>query len=100
MFLEEEGLEILEAGDGHQALEVLETRGVDLVITDNKMPNMTGLELIRAAKARFPSLPFIVVSTRAEAEDFGPSEPRAIISKPIPLDELKQQVDEVLNETV
>ena len=73
----EEGVKILEAEDGRQALEVLETSGVDLVITDNQMPNMTGLELIKAAKARFPSLPFIVVSTMAEAEDFGPLEPRA-----------------------
>ena len=38
--------EILEARDGQEALEILRTRRVDLLITDIRMPNMDGLELV------------------------------------------------------
>ena len=97
--LEEGEIEILEAGDGREALEVLEGGAVDLVVADNQMPNMTGLELMKAAQERFPSLPFIVVSSTAEEVDFKPFGPRAIMSKPFQLADLKHKVDEVLGET-
>ena len=97
--LEEEEVEILEAEDGRQALKVLEEGAVDLVVTDNQMPNMTGFELMKVAQERFPSLPFIVVSSTAEEVDFKPLGPRAIMSKPFHLADLKDKVDEVLGET-
>ena len=45
-------VEVLEAGDGREALQVLEVESVDLVLTDCKMPNMTGVELMQEAQSR------------------------------------------------
>lgn len=42
---------VLTAKSGADALQVLRTRPVDLLITDQKMPEMTGIELVRAARA-------------------------------------------------
>jgi CheY-like chemotaxis protein len=46
--LEMQGYDCQEVGNGLEALQTLQTSPFDLVITDNKMPVMTGLELIQA----------------------------------------------------
>jgi two-component system chemotaxis response regulator CheY len=67
---------IHEAGNGRQALEILATADIDAVITDLNMPEMNGIELLRAIAARpgHDRLVRIVISTdgsdarRAEAQ--------------------------------
>lgn len=51
-----------ETGDGNQALEMIEQREFNLVVTDLKMPKMSGLELLQAIKDRRPQLPVVVIS--------------------------------------
>ncbi len=55
----------LEAGDGLEALEVLEREWMDVVVTDINMPNMNGEELLEklSADAMRCSIPVLVVST-------------------------------------
>lgn len=61
--LEELGFEALEAGDGLQAMGVLEGRpDVTLLLSDCRMPRMGGLELAEAATARWPHLRVVLVS--------------------------------------
>ncbi len=96
--LEGPELRILEAADGEQALEALAADSVDLVITDCQMPKMSGLDLMRQARDDHPSLPFIVVSSTADPEDFAPLNPSAIMGKPFHLLDLKEAVDEALIE--
>ncbi len=61
---------VLEAGNGKEALEVLKNNQVDLVMTDINMPEMNGLELIEALKSNpeTKKIPVIVISTEG-AED-------------------------------
>jgi CheY-like chemotaxis protein len=54
---------ILTAGNGEEALRVLESHRVGLVVTDLKMPVMNGFEFILHIKKRYPSLPVIVLSS-------------------------------------
>ena len=55
----------LEAGDGIEALALLEREAIDVVMTDVNMPNMDGEQLLErlAADPRFRSLPVMVIST-------------------------------------
>ena len=94
--LEEPEVEVLEAGNGREALELLEGVGVDLVVTDCQMPTMTGVELMAEAKTRYPKLPFIVVSSTAREEDLQDLQPLAVMSKPFRMSDLKEAVDQVL----
>jgi two-component system chemotaxis response regulator CheY len=57
--------EILEAGDGEQALALLESHEVDLLLTDINMPGMSGTELLRriAVDARWRNLTRVIIST-------------------------------------
>ncbi|MBQ3573644.1 MAG: helix-turn-helix domain-containing protein, partial [Clostridia bacterium] len=50
------------ARDGSEALDIIKDKGADIVITDLKMPIMSGTELIAAATCEFPDIKFIVVS--------------------------------------
>lgn len=56
------------ASDGVEALEEVEKRVFDAVITDYHMPNMDGIELIRELRklARFKSKPILVLSTEMD----------------------------------
>lgn len=62
-------LHIVEAGNGREALEWLRTQDrVDLVITDIRMGEMNGIELIKRAKESHPSTPFVIISGYDEFE--------------------------------
>jgi two-component system chemotaxis response regulator CheY len=54
-----------EAGDGCEALEVLKTETVGLILSDINMPNMNGLELLSRLKSdqAFKNVPVVMVST-------------------------------------
>jgi len=58
---------IVEAEDGVLALRVLKSQKVDLVISDWNMPNMTGLELLKAVRSDedLKSTPFLMVTAEA-----------------------------------
>jgi CheY-like chemotaxis protein len=65
--LEDLGHEVLEASSGEQALRVLRRKnGVDLVITDQLMPGMTGTQLIAAIRSERPELPIILATGYSE----------------------------------
>jgi len=57
-----------EASNGRNALDFLGSHDVDLMLTDFAMPGMTGGDLMRAARERFPSLRFVVLTFHQELE--------------------------------
>jgi len=93
------GYRTLQASDGEEALQLLSREEVDVVLTDVMMPQMNGLDLLRAIKERTPDQAVIVMTgyadkevvlkaLKADADDF--------ISKPINLLQLKTTIDKVL----
>ncbi|MBV9548403.1 MAG: response regulator, partial [Alphaproteobacteria bacterium] len=64
--LEELGHVALEAHSGPHALEILRREKVDLVITDQAMPQMTGVQLLENVRAEWPGLPAILATGYAE----------------------------------
>jgi two-component system chemotaxis response regulator CheY len=56
--------EILEAGDGVEALRLLEAHPVGLVLTDINMPKMNGIELLRAVRSspQWHDIPVVMIS--------------------------------------
>ena len=61
--------QLLLAGNGREALQLLEKQPVDLVLSDLMMPEMDGWQLLKTAKERFPDLPFVLLTARVEAQD-------------------------------
>jgi two-component system chemotaxis response regulator CheY len=59
--------ECWEAGDGREALALVESRAVDLILTDFNMPGMDGLEMIRELKKdeRKSRIPVVMITTQS-----------------------------------
>jgi CheY-like chemotaxis protein len=82
------GYEVVEAGSGEDALELLEEITPDLLLTDHLMPGLSGVELAKAARERIPSLPTLIISGYAELEGLAPELPR--LTKPFRNSELAE----------
>ena len=67
--LTREGYRVVLASDGRAALERVQAGGVDLIVTDLKMPGLTGLELLRAAKALMPDVDVILLTAFGTVEE-------------------------------
>jgi PAS domain S-box-containing protein len=70
-FLEECDVQLLEAGNGKEALEMLQQCRPDVIVMDMQMPEMDGYETMRRLRddARFVALPIIAVTASAMEED-------------------------------
>lgn len=62
LILQRQGYRILTAESGKEALELLAAGGIDLVLSDQMMPGMTGTELTKTIKASRPAMPVILIS--------------------------------------
>jgi two-component system, NtrC family, response regulator AtoC len=60
--LGQDGIEALAARSGAEALTLLETRAVDVVVSDIRMPGMDGMQLLAAVQARWPELPVLMLT--------------------------------------
>jgi ATP-dependent Lon protease len=87
------------AGNGAEALEVMAREDVDLVVTDLKMEQMDGIELLQQINRTNPEIPVIMVTgfaTVTSAVDALKQGAAHYLGKPVNLDELRQTVREVL----
>jgi CheY-like chemotaxis protein len=60
--LEKAGFHVITAASAKDALEILKTTNVDLVVPDHLMPEMTGAQLVADVKRMHPTLPFMLLS--------------------------------------
>ena len=96
-----DGAEVVEAGDGVEGLSVLDSGAVDLVFSDVNMPNMGGIDFVKAIRGRADGgdIPIVMVTTEGgqdamgEAKDAGAS---GYVVKPFTADKLKSVLEEVL----
>ena len=63
LLLQEDVEEVLQAGDGQEAIRLLETHPVDIAILDFEMPIKTGLEVLEWSKSQRPQLKVVIVTT-------------------------------------
>jgi len=89
--LEDLGHVPLEARSGEEALAILDGTAVDLVITDQAMPQMSGAQLIATIKSRWPGMPVILATGYAELPA-GVEQDWQKLSKPFSEPELKQAI--------
>jgi len=92
---------IHEAGDGQEALELLKSQSVDLVLTDINMPKMDGIQLLGALKAspRWQKIPVVMITTEGgetkvgEAVRLGAA---GYVRKPFTADQIKEKLAGIL----
>ena len=90
-FLRTQGFETVPVSSGERALETLRRGGVDMMISDVRMPGISGLETLRLARQEKQVLPVLLVTAYADIrEAVGAMRDGAVnyLAKPIDLDEL------------
>jgi len=94
--LEDFGHKVIEASSGARALELIRANpNVDLVITDQAMPQMSGMQLVAAMQVEWPQIPVLLVSGYAEL----PANPKFAVTKlakPFTLDDLQEAVTNIV----
>lgn len=94
-----DGFECIEAGTGVEALEVLEHTPVPLVISDLRMPQMDGLELLRHVRDRHPDTAVVMITAVADVDmavralTLGATD---YLTKPFHLDEVRARVAQAM----
>lgn len=100
LHLEKNGHEVSACEDGRDGLDCLEQEDFDLVITDLKMPRVSGIELLRSMRENNVQIPVIVltafasVESSVEAMKLGAAD---YIPKPPQLDEITLKVNKILS---
>ena len=92
---------IAEAEDGQLALQFLRSNpDIEFVVSDWNMPNMTGIELLKAVRAdpKLKHLPFLMVTAEAEKENIVEAVKSGVsnyIVKPFNAQTLKEKIDKI-----
>ncbi len=95
-----ESFNVITATDGLEAIDILENKSVDIVISDLKMPRMDGETLLRKILIRWPAIPVIIltgngsISNAVEAMRIGAYE---FLEKPINFEHLLEVVKKAIN---
>jgi DNA-binding NtrC family response regulator len=99
--LGEEGYEVTAAADGRSGIRLLGERPFDFVLTDLKLPDVSGLEVLQASRAAQPRVPVVVltgfgtVGTAVEAMKLGAWD---FLEKPLEIDDLSRLIERALGE--
>jgi two-component system chemotaxis response regulator CheY len=93
----------LQAENGVEALEVLQTEWLDIVITDYNMPEMNGIELINEMQNDdiYKKIPVLFITTEGSitmTSEFKKSGAAGYIKKPFTPEEIKKKLTEILGE--
>lgn len=93
--VEDEGGSVIEASDGDSAFAILQAQKVDLVISDVRMPIVSGEELARKIRSTDPKIPVIILMTGFSDLDIDMAKKigvRTVLSKPFNSEEFMKEV--------
>jgi CheY-like chemotaxis protein len=99
-FFSRKGYEVNSAYSGEEAIEILENKGIDLVLLDLRLPGIQGIELAKIIRKKYPMTKIIIVTAYAgqnqDALNSGISD--GIFNKPVVLQELYKKLLDILAE--
>jgi putative two-component system response regulator len=97
--MQNDGFSCREAGNGAEALEVLQRESIPLVLSDLRMPQIDGIELLRQTRARYPDTAVVMITAVADVEvavsclAMGAMD---YLTKPFHLEEVRARVSQAL----
>jgi len=89
------------APDGKEAMEKLQQRSFDLMLTDIRMPRMGGMELLRHAREQWPEMDVMVITAYGEVKNAVEAMKTGAcdyLQKPIDLDEIELKVERLFDQ--
>lgn len=88
------------APGGAEAMDKLNRKKYDLLITDIKMPDIDGIQLLKKVRRYFPDLPVLFITGVAEPEIIGRALPDGVLAKPFRINHIEELIEHTLNRTL
>jgi DNA-binding NtrC family response regulator len=90
------GYRTASAHGGVEALEKLKNDRFDLMITDIKMPDLDGIQLLKKVRRHYPEMPVLFITGYASPEMIGHSSPDGLLAKPFRIAQIETLIEETL----
>jgi len=94
-----DGLKILHAGDGGQALKAMAAATPDVVLTDLRMPGMDGLELVGRIRDEYPDVPVLLMTSQG-SEQLAVAALKAGAASYVPKRDIKRHLAETVSQVL
>lgn len=94
-----DSFEPIEAPSARDALAQIAKGGIDLVLSDVNMPEISGIELVKVIRAKFKTLPIVMITTESSPEmkkKMTEAGANGIIYKPFPPDQLRENLSKYM----
>jgi DNA-binding NtrC family response regulator len=90
------GCEVVTAGDGTKALEIVSRQTFTLVLSDIRMPNMSGIALLESIESRGIDVPVIIMSGHSDytAQDIDDRNGVVLLEKPFSAQQLREIIEQ------
>ena len=98
-YLEKKGYKIYSASSGTEGIKAVQNNLIDIVLSDFKMPDKTGLEVLEEVKKINPEISFVILTAYGTIEDAVKAMRLGAfdyISKPVDLDELDLMIERII----
>lgn len=98
-YLKKKGFNAFAAASGNEAIKIVNENPVDIILSDYKMPEMTGLELLTRIKKINPEINFVIITAYGTVETAVDAMKQGAfdyISKPVNLDELELLISKII----
>ena len=92
--------EVLTSGDGEEALKIARAQDITLMVTDLKMPGMSGMTLMQEVRKVLPDLPIIIMTAYGTVESAIQAMKEGVVDyilKPIKMDEMELLIEKTLS---
>jgi two-component system NtrC family response regulator len=98
-YLKKKGYKIFSASSGKEGIEIVNTNPVDIILSDFKMPDLNGVEVLEQVKKLNPEISFVIVTAFGTVENAVKAMRLGAfdyISKPVDLDELDLMIERII----
>ncbi len=98
-YLKKKGFKIFSASSGKEGIEIAGRNPVDIILSDYKMPDLTGLEVLEHIKRINPEISFVILTAYGTVENAVKAMRLGAfdyISKPVDLDELDIMIERII----
>ena len=98
-YLKKKGYIIFSASSGREGIEIAKSNSVDIILSDFKMPDLNGIEVLEQVKKINPEISFVIVTAYGTVENAVKAMRLGAfdyISKPVDLDELDLMIERII----
>ena len=96
-FLQDAGMTVIEAGTAGEAIAAAADHPIDVLVADVHLPDMSGVQLVREVRQRFPTLPVIFATGDRKVSEMDGLENTTLVNKPYDYEMLASRIRSMMS---